>query len=100
MIELNKEYIIDSMPMVENYRDDEGPVYMLAKWHEHGLREILYGSRVLMPVYEHEDRHIVQTWLLDPNGQPMTTRRKKLMGTKYMKRLIKGSEMLRKPGDQ
>lgn len=93
-IEINTQYVVDSMPMVESYRDDEGPCFMLAKWHEHGIREIVYGERIVMPVHEFESQHIVKTWLVDPNGESMTSRRKRLMGTKYLKRLIKNAKPL------
>lgn len=92
-IEINAQYVVDSMPMVESYRNDEGPVFLLAKWHEHGLREIVYGERIVMPVHEFESDHVVYTWLVDPNGDPMTTRRKRLMTTKYLKKLIRGAKL-------
>ena len=92
-IEINTQYIVDSMPMVENYRDEEGSAYCLAKYHEHGIREIVYGERVIMPIHEFESQYIVQTWLVDPNGLPMTTRRKKLMGTQYLKRLVRNAKL-------
>lgn len=99
-IEINAQYSVSSMPMVKNYEDDDGSVFSLAKYHEHGVREIVYGDRIVMPLHEFESQYIVQTWLVDPNGDSMTTRRKRLMTTKYLKQLLRGATLWSKQGSK
>lgn len=91
MIELNKEYPLP-MPMFMCFVSEDDGHWLCAKdYHEIDHQSVEMGQRVIMPLGVFEDCHIVKTWLVDPYDSVMTSKKTKLLKTKYLKTLLKNS---------